>query len=360
MRTQNSMSFLLLAAFVLLSPASVRAAIENDPKKEYKLDSRHGPWMVMVGTFSNVEDASLKKDGLTAEQAARKVVHELRAAGIPAYVYSQDKKQETIETYDRLGNKDKRKYNAQFGMVCVLAGNYKKIDDKQAQDTLRDIKKFRPKFMTDPKSGAVVRESSSNKLGPFANAFLTINPQLKPKDVVEHTVDNVVRSLNSGIDYPVVGLKSKYTLKIATFTGKSVVPVGNSKYSGKEENFDKAIQESAGPYSLARAGEDATQLTYALRANNGVTRPLGRDQFDAYVYHDRFQSYVTIGAFNSPNDPEIKRLVEIFMASYELRDGEYQFNCKTLSLPNRDPNSPPIQTWAFDPMPKLIEVPRIK
>lgn len=246
-------------------------------------------------------------------------------------------------------------------MVCVLAGNYKKIEDKQAQDTLVDIKKFRPKFLADPNSGAIVREASAKQAGPFSGAFLTINPLLKPNDVVQHTVDNVVRSLNSGIDYPLVGLKQKYTLRIATFTGKSVVPVGNSKYSGREENFDKAIQDSSGPYSLARAGEDATQLTYTLRANNGVTKaPLGRDRFEAYVYHDRFQSYVTVGGFNSPNDPEIKRLAEIFMAGYEMRDGEYQLNCKTLSLPNPNPNNPPLQTWAFDPMPKLIEVPKIK
>ena len=87
-----------------------------------------------------------------------------------------------------------------------------------------------------------------------------------------------------------------------------------------------------------------------------------RDRFEAYVYHDKFQSYVTVGGFDSENDPEIKRLAEVFMAKYkpDEENGGYSLAGESLSLPGRDPTSPPLQTWAFDPIPELIEVPRLK
>ena len=360
MRTQKSISSCLLAALWLFSASSV-GAIENDPKKDYPLNEKYGPWMVMVATFSDVHDERQKTKGLSAEEAADKLVHELRGKGIPAYSYAQDGRKEKIETFDRLGNKDERVYTAQHGMVCVLAGNYPKIDDPVAQKTLTFIKRFRPKFMSDTKSGAIARNPADPRKGPFSGAFLTINPLLKPSDVVRHKVDSETLHFNSGIDYPLIGLKRKYSLKIATFNGKSVVPLGSSRYAGHEENFDKALA-SSGAHSLARAGEDATQLTYALRQNSAANKSLGRDHFEAYVFHDKFQSYVTVGGFDSENDPEIKKLAEIFAAKYkpDQNTGEYSLLGESLSLPGATPKDLPIHTWAFDPAPQLIEVPRLR
>jgi hypothetical protein len=356
-RTSQSISFCLLIA-CLLSPFSLARAIENDPKKEYTLDERHGPWMVMVATFRDIEDEKRKTEGLSADAAANKLVHELRAKGIPAYQFSQDARKGEINSYDRLGNRDKRVYAAQRGMICVLAGNYQKVDEATAQKTLAYVKKYQPKFMANPKDvGAVVR----NDKGPFATAFLTINPLLAPGEVTNFKTDLETKTLNSGIDYPLVGLKRKYTLKVATFTGKSVVPVGNSKFNGNEAGFERTLKDG-GPYNLARAGEDATQLTYALRQGGQNAREmLGRDRFEAYVYHDKFQSIVTVGGFDSESEPEINRLAEIFKAKYQSDDyGEYALIGKSLALPNKNPSLPPVQTWAFDPVPELIAVPRIK
>ena len=301
---------------------STAQAIENDPGKEYKLSEKHGPWMVMVASFRDVHEADRKKEGMTAEQAANDLVHELREKGIPAYSYSRDAKKETIETYDRMGNPKKRDYAAQLDMICVLAGNYDKVDDQVAQKTLAYIKRYRPKFVSDPKSGAVVRDTGGTK-GPFAAAFMTVNPLRKSDDMARSKTDSVTKSLNSGIDNALVNLKRKYTLKVATFTGKSVIPMGNSRFAGQE----------------------------------------------AYVYHDKYKSIVTVGGFDSPNDPEIRRLAEIFHSKYKEnpeKKGDYELTSATLSLPN--PNNqpekkiwfPPIQSWAFDPIPELIEVPRIK
>lgn len=370
MRAQLSIPVVLSTVFSLMI-SSIAHAIENDPGKEYHLTEKHGPWMVMVGTFRDIrEDEGRKTKGLSANEAANKLVSELRGKGIPAYTYSQDTKRGTIDTFDRLGNPDKRVYAAQRGMVCVLAGNYEKVDDKIAQSTLAHIKRFRPKFMTDPDSGAVVSDAKGTK-GPFSNAFLTINPLRKPEDVVRQKADSITKYLNSGIDNALVSVKHKYTLKVATFTGKSAVPLGNSRFNGNEANFEKALLETKARnsalggdnYNLARAGEDAAQLTYAMRQNSPNSPNLAGGRFESYVYHDKYQSIVTVGGFDSPNDPEIKRIAEVFHAKYSPSEqgGGYELKCVDFSLwPNGDPKLPPIQTWAFDPIPELIEVPRIK
>ena len=351
----------LLAAVCLSSPLALHA-IENNPHKRYELNERHGPWMIMVATFSDIKDPNLRKEGMSAEEAADKLVHELRAKDIPAYVYSQGAKREKIDTFDRLGNKDQRTYVAQNDMICVLAGNYDSYEATTAQDTLARVKKFKPKFMAEPdKIGAVVRDAKGTKKGPFGGAFLTINPARKPGDVVKKQVDQETKYFNSNIDYALVNLKRRYTLKVATFTGKSAVPMGNSKYMGKESAFEKSIFDS-NSYNLARAGEDAMQLTYAMRHKSPITRKtFGFDSFDAYVYHDKVQSYVTVGGFDSDSDPEIKRLAQLFMAKYKPDDhGEYALIAESLNLPGTDPKGRPLQTWAFDPIPELIEVPRLK
>jgi hypothetical protein len=361
-RSQNSF---VVAALVVVSWVSNACGhgIENDPGKSYQLTEVHGPWMVMVGTFRDIpDDDDRKTKGLTAKDAADKLVHELRASGIPAYAYSRETKKGTIDTFDRLGNPDKRVYAAQRGMICVLAGNYEKVDDKVAQSTLAYIKRYRPKFMSDlKKTGAVVRDPSGQK-GPFANAFLTINPLRQPDEIVRKKADNLTKYLNSGIDNALVNVKHKYTLKVATFTGKSAVPLGNSKFNGNEVNFQKALEES-GPYNLARAGEDAAQLAYAMRQNAPNSPNLNGKRFEAFVYHDKYQSIVTVGGFDSMNDPEIKKLADVFHAKNEANKetGGYEVKCENFSLwPNRDPQLPPIQSWAFDPIPELIEIPRIK
>jgi hypothetical protein len=364
MRTHVLMPVALWASCSLIA-FSTANAIENDRNKDYRLTDKHGPWMVMVATFRDVRDESRKTEGLSAQAAASELVHELREKGIPAYSYSQDAKKESIETFDRLGNRDKRVYAAQHDMYCVLAGNYEKVEDPVAQKTLAYVKRYRPKFMSDPKAGAVVRDPKGAK-GPFAGAFLTINPLKNPDEIVRQKADSVTKYLNSGIDFALVNVKQKYTLKVATFTGKSAIPLGSSRFNGKEASFEKELAE-AGPNNLARAGEDAAQLTYALRQNSAVTQSSGFGKFEAYVYHDKFQSMVTIGGFDRMDDPEIKRVAEVFHAKYEADEqGHYDLRCTTLILPNPKNQSnakkklPPLQTWVFDPVPELIEVPRIK
>lgn len=339
-------------AVVALSLFMVRTsdAIENVKGKSYKLTEKHGPWMIMVASFRNVYEEDRKTEGLSADQAAAELVYELREKGIPAYAYSQEAKVETIETQDRLGRDDTRIYAAQRDMICVLAGNYETIDDPIAQDTLNKIKRFHPKFLKNSKSGAVTRNAGSK--GPLGGAFMTINPMRKPQEVARKTIDPEVKFLNSGIDHALVDVKKKYTVKIATFAGKSTTPIGNSRYNGNESLFERELQNGA-KYNIVRAGEDAAQLTRALRQKG----------YAAFVYHDKFQSIVTMGGFDTKDDPVIQEIFSAFGAKMKTdpnsKTKAASLTAEVLTLPGENSDKP-AQTWIFDPVPEVIEVPRLR
>lgn len=373
----------VLVTGLMAAPAT---AIENVKGKHYQLTTKHGPWMVMVTSFRNVHDRDQKIDGLTAEQAAAELVYELREQGIPAYTYSQNAVVGEIDTKNRLGRDDHRIYAAQRDMICVLAGNYDSIEDKEGQKTLKRIKKFHPQFLKNTRSGAILRLDAAQR-GPLAGAFMTINPLLKPEDVVQHSVDKETKYLNTGIQYPLVKTQGKYTVRVATFEGKSATPLGSSAFRDRESQFDENLRKNSG-FNIIRAGEDAEQLAAYLR-NKGrnMVGLTGTDPgvFEAYVYHDKFQSIVTIGGFDSPDDPRIRLIGQYYSPKLQpdlrllaarqrqmapgqrITQDEVDKLPKILTthteqmLPPNAPNdAPPLQVWTFDTEPKVIPIPRIK
>ena len=65
----------------------------------------------------------------------------------------------------------------------------------------------------------------------------------------------------------------------------------------------KAFQIDVEDNDLANAEYSAWELAVALREIENI---------DAYVWHDRYHSYVTVGSFESPNDPKLKRYMQVF------------------------------------------------
>ena len=109
--------------------------VEADPDKEYKLTEEHGPWMIMACSFSG--------DG--AAEQARELVLELRSQyKLPAYVHQMQF--DLGETYgrgvNRFGGPVRMQYRAGSDVqeIAVLVGNYRAVDDDDAQQTLRKLK----------------------------------------------------------------------------------------------------------------------------------------------------------------------------------------------------------------------------
>lgn len=365
MRTATALTRGVVLSCLLLSAPMPAGAIEAVKGKQYRLTKEHGPWMIMVASFRNVTESDRKKKGLSAQEAADEVVYELRKWGLPAYTFSQDAQKGEIKTTDRLGREDMRTFTAQRDMICVIAGNYPSQDDKVAERTLQQIKKFMPKFMEDKASGAIYRKKDGK--GPFGNAFMTINPLLDPAEVAQKKPDRDLLRLNHDIHNALIDNPGKYSIQVATFTGRSVTPVANSSLADHPEDFDLRLQSGRDATTgmmranLGDISEDAAQLAKALRTLKTEKFPRG---VEAWVYHDRFESIVTVGSFDNPNDPRIAQLIQAFGAKtvkdpttgQDVVVGEVLTPTERQIAQRRGASV----MWVFDPQPRLIEVPQLK
>lgn len=268
-----------------------RKQVEADPQQDYALSENQGPWLVMAASFS----------GETGKAQAQELILELRSKfQLPAYYYGMKFEMDDINPgrgIDTYGAPIKRRYNRGERVVehAVLVGEFPAVDDPEAQELLESIKHLAPKVLTDSdfddtnQSLASVRqfhESLRNKLhpnrkrGPMGHAFLTRNPLLPKEYFVPQGVEPQVAKWNEGLDYNLMKCPGKYSIRVATFRGK-VSLISNST---KEE---KPKRKSSDSIPLATEAENAHKLTLALREKG----------WEAYEFHDRVESYVTVGSF---------------------------------------------------------------
>ncbi|MBA3314131.1 MAG: hypothetical protein H0T47_12705 [Planctomycetaceae bacterium] len=372
MRTRLSLVVVAvaIAAVVALSStasAQIRKATRGE---KFPLSPAYGPWMVMVASFSAPPPGE-RVEGMTPEQAADELVFELRSNGIPAYTFALDSKVETLETVDRLGEPDKRIFASQWGSVCVLAGNYKSIDASMsnhdvsarqsavtARETLKWIKEFRPQFLTGGKAdgvGLVSLENGGNyritpgQQGPLSGAFFSTNPLRSADDIRSQSPErlDLLTKLNVGSDCSLYENKAKYTLIVASFYGSSVT------LGAKGANADKFDRSMVENNSLYQAGQDAWELARYMR----------QLKFDAYVWHDQYKSVVTVGSFDTTDDPRIATAVATYSAKTKAHAETKApvLTAEFLTLPFKPTANDPVQKrWIFDPEPRLMKVPKRK
>jgi hypothetical protein len=304
--------------------------VQADPDKTYTITESNGPWMIMACTFSG--------DG--AEKQAKELVYELRKRyKLPAYSYNAQfdpgEAQGRGNGLGRHGNptrfvyskykdeKDKHKQShPDVVEIVVLVGNFATADDGDAQAVLRKIKYAQPKCL-EVKEGQTTNQtlvdwrqlqrqvyekfgSEKKKLGQMRHAFITTNPMLPPEYFNTPGVDEETLALNKGVPYSLLECPGRYTVKVATFTGSAVIKADEIRA------IEEGRKEMSG--QLAEAAQKADKLATALRLKN----------YEAYQFHTRYTSVVTVGSFDSPGtlrpdgqidpSPEIRQVIEIFMA----------------------------------------------
>ena len=339
---------IVLLAAGLFTLTAHAGRVDYNPDRDYVVTDRHGPWMIMVATLhkpgvDRPDDLEKnREDESVAREAAKKLVLDLRAKNIPAYVFELKKSRQSVETVDRLGRRQTRRTLADDAQISVLAGNYESVNSETAVKTLRWIKKFNPPSFGDK---AIYQRVGDN--GPLAGAFLTVNPLLSAEEVRRRTVDpeyvKLMRYLNAGNAFSLADCGGQYTLRVKTFRGNSSV-----KAARKDSGRTIAVNDG-----LNRAGRDATLLCESLR-KRGV---------EAYLWHDRYESYVSVGAFSSPTDPGVAALTKRYSP-------EQAYNPKTQVVETIYKTEPPNRgrvleqghlngTWFFDAEPTVVRVPRM-
>ncbi|GDY07491.1 MAG: hypothetical protein DWI21_16435 [Planctomycetota bacterium] len=358
--SQLTRSLMLCGVFALSSVVATPAwaeKIEAIKGKVYKLDKQHGPWMVMVASLSEPPPEA-RIDGPNMKEAANSLVFELRKKDIPAYIFVQEEEIQPLSTFKRGDKVVRREVKSKDNRICVVAGNYGSSEDRIAQKTLNWIKKFNPKELTDH----AVFHPTPGRPGPLSGAFLTINPMLSAEEASQQKIDPLLVRLNAGRRDSLLANTGKYTLVVASFRGKSQLL---SKPSDEEFEISRSLDD---------AGHQAEVLCYALREQK---LHFGR-QFDAFVWHDRDRSLVCIGSFVSDKDPLIPRMFEYFSERKQL-NAQTQTEVvmpQSLLVPepeksnwvfpklnkgiSRDRKIAPLpkHTFAFDPKPQLMLVPK--
>ncbi|MAT72260.1 MAG: hypothetical protein CMJ58_22365 [Planctomycetaceae bacterium] len=270
-----------------------RKRVAADPQADYTLQQENGPWLILAASFT----------GETGEKQARDLVLEMRSRfNLPAYYYGM--------TFDLAGEDaalGARKYGGvkrrlqrgdQVVQHAVLVGEFPAIDDVDAQDMLEQLKTMQPKTLTleteeTSQTMAAVREFYHNAKrqmggkqlpeGPMSHAFLTRNPLLPREFFVPNTVDPEVMKWNRKFEYSLLNCPGRYTIRVATFRGR--VALEGAK--GAPE-LSARTRQAKDDDPLVEAGKNAHKMVVALRKKG----------WEAYEFHDRHESYVTIGGFN--------------------------------------------------------------
>jgi hypothetical protein len=269
-----------------------RRNVEADPRGDYTLTERNGPWLIMAASFN----------GEGAEEDARALVLELRKRfNLPAYYYAmtfQLGDERIGRGLDDYGAPIRRRYarGTQVLEHAVLVGEFPTLDDPEAQDLLERIKTIEPDVLKvdgeelNTQSLATVRKfhryikqqvGQPVTEGPMGHAFISRNPLL-PKEYFTPGLDPAVAKWNEGLEFSVLHCPGKYTIKVATFRGRSSL----QRVGEDEEAPRTRLANEDDP--LVLAGQDAHKLTVALRSRG----------WEAYEFHDRHESYVCVGSFD--------------------------------------------------------------
>lgn len=301
--------------------------VEADPDKSYELADSHGPWLITAATFSGDE---------AAEQAGE-LVQELRSRyKLKAYTYDMEldlSKRTTARRMDRYNQPIKMRYKKErVYEIAVLVGNYPSADSPEAQRVLRKIRAMKPdcldtekrlkqgkkEYRTLAQFRAMQDEFNQKVLknnrpqGPMRHAMLVPNP-LRP-DEEQGGVDSFVEKMNAPFKFSLLKCPAPFTCKIATFGGSVLI---DQKLIDEVQNHGKKLESR-----LADAAGKAHEMTVALRAKG----------YEAYEFHDRYASIVTVGSFvtvGTPRrdgqieiEPSLHKIMETFSAPKTVRAGQ--------------------------------------
>lgn len=286
--------------------------------KSLALKAEHGPWLILAATISG-EDGQTK-----AVQLANEIRTTLK---LPAFVLKKEfdssgvlgATQATVAELD--GTTTKYRAWTQYAnpsqdvVYAVLVGEFPSTEDPRITKTLNQIQNARPKALmegeADTKDSAwlvqqyrsVIRSRNARQAnkGPMGAAFVTKNPMLPDDYFQGPALDSFVEKINKQVEFSLIDCPGRFTVRVASFYGKSGSDMLNHRIKNTDEISD-ALDHAA------------------LQANKMVTE-LRRRGVEAYEFHDRFGSFVTIGSFDRLGP--------------EQQNGTFQYDAQILQVMNQ-------------------------
>ncbi|MEM8669626.1 MAG: hypothetical protein AAGG48_19015 [Planctomycetota bacterium] len=263
------------------------SATEADPNKMYELSEEDGPWMILASTFV----------GQGAKQRAQRLALEIRREmNMPAFIYQENFDfTGTIDRDPRTSKATRYANRYRYEAYAVLVGEYDSVEHPGIEDDLKRVRTTTPDVYRDPNAVAAETDRSNpvttlksittnifsgrkdKPSGPMGQAFVTRNPLLPEEYFQPPKVDSFVHEMNDGLQYSLLECDGNYTVVVKTFEGLGAIVDGkaNKKFSPSEKRMNDYLIK-------------AEKMTVALR-KQGV---------EAYQFHDRYRSIVTVGSFD--------------------------------------------------------------
>lgn len=343
--------------------------VEWNQDGDYRLRQDHGPWLIMCASFL----------GEGGEQQAWDLVRELRQDfNLPAYVYHRQfdysgtvegKGWQLTPEGGVVPHKMRHLHLDNFTEIAVLVGDFESIDERKARKTLEKIKTIRPKSLhvdestlTSRRMG-VLREiqrmihpdESVRERGPMRSAFVTTNPMLPEAHFADSGIDHFIIDLNKDIEFTLLKCEGQYTVRVASFRGESTFQLDEIEEATKEFDMRKLLGQPM-ESKLAEALQNAHELTTALRERG----------WEAYEFHDRYESYVCVGSFGWVSQPRSDGKDEINPAVHEIME---RFKARPRNVIDQQGNLhrgamqplalPELPKVLFDVQPIPVQVPNI-
>jgi len=298
----------------------------EEPNKDLLVKPAQGPWMILLISYVEQEDQNMA-------QVARDLILELRnKCGLPAYTYNfgLDERRKEIERVraeiekQRVEMEELRKklggdagstiyspgvrvkftrYKVEYG---VLLGGYPSheaaVRERDRLQDLPSIKLLNPaRYFQSVLATEITPKNKTGEtkcvgyLNPFSKgkAMIVRNPTMDSTKVSDQDKLDValLRRLNSDECYSLFKNTKPYTLAVKQYqvptvhaTKSTMTTIWQTIGLGGNERIDTASQNA---HALAKSLREQSNL-------------------DAYVLHTEFTSIVTIGSFNSVDDPRMQ------------------------------------------------------
>ncbi len=203
---------------------------------------------------------------------------------IDGYATEEQAKKDLLGRIRKLEIPDSKKVKLDEGFFSYAANTFNKADDK---------------FKADVSFRGKIKEDSRGYLNPFHKAFVCRNPSLPHLTAaVKQTNEldpKVLRSLNRDEPFSLLKNTKKFTLLVRHYVTPQVVHT-------KEES--KSMMEFLG---LHRRDE----VDFSALNAHKLAECLRQAKLEAYVLHTQFNSYVTVGSYDSVDDPNLKEMQEL-------------------------------------------------
>jgi hypothetical protein len=354
---------LRLAGLILLFACSARVPAQQPEAIRYPLTEREGPFLVYIASFRGDEalvyannlaeelrgkhrlqafvfqkaDEAAKRDSdeLKQEQLARigtdpgeQATRKLRRVRVleesAVFVGSFKDFEQARAVADRIKHFDPPSSIPQYGVHLyknpTSRGSARNVDDEE----LGAFSSF--SFSVKSVEGKRLRESQGN---PYRQAFVARNPllaQLVENRNAAPTFDPAWRELNAKEPHSIFSCPKPWTLVVAIFDPPAVI-----RSSLRSDVFSQNQAVGANGRGLEIAASNGRRLAEMLRD--------GGRGYDAYVFHTRQNTIVTVGAFDQ-RDEKMKQAWDIlreFAAKQETGD----FSCllkfpRPMQIPGRN------------------------